>query len=114
MREPFDINAEDYKLPDSDENESIDVTEEELEALKTEIHVLNDGNHKAFGQELLDQNVPKAVLQLVKLAQHATAERVRLDASKYIVERVLGPLTKLDPTKDLENDPPRRRQVLPS
>lgn len=39
----------------------------------------------------LIEQAPFAAAQIAQLAQHASNERVRLDASKYIVERVLGP-----------------------
>jgi len=82
-----------------------DVTEEELDALKDEADTLHDGDQKAFTENLLVQNAPRAVLQIAELAQKGSTERVRLDAAKYIVERVLGPLNKLDPTKDMSRDP---------
>jgi hypothetical protein len=39
----------------------------------------------------LIEQAPYAAAQIAQLSKHASNERVRLDASKFIVERVLGP-----------------------
>jgi hypothetical protein len=56
---------------------------------------LPDDEESARAVELakmhLIEQAPYAAAQIAQLAQHASNERVRLDASKYIVERVLGP-----------------------
>lgn len=39
----------------------------------------------------LIEQAPYAAAQIAQLSKHASNERVRLDASKYIVDRVLGP-----------------------
>lgn len=43
-------------------------------------------------RRLFEENSAGAAMRLISLSTHASSERVRLDASKYIVERVLGPL----------------------
>lgn len=95
------MNHEDnsYKrhLRDDDANPSIEVSEEELEVLKTESDVLG-GDEVTQAERLFKENLPGSVLQLVKLATHAQSERVRLDASKYIVERNLGRLQDINPS----------------
>lgn len=48
----------------------------------------------------LIENAPYAVAQIAHLARYAKNERIKLDASKYIVERVLGPAGgKMEGTK---------------
>lgn len=94
---PSDANAND--------NPDIEVTEAELAALKDEVEVLHGGDIKEAADKLLDEKVLKAIMSIAKLATEAAAERVRLDASKYIVERVLGPLSKIEFDKNPEKDP---------
>ena len=87
--------------PDTDTdpstNEDSFVTDDELEALSDEVKVLHGGDLKVASQKLLEEKTLSAVQSIAKLAVHGTAERVRLDASKYLVDRVLGPLSKLAP-----------------
>ena len=90
---------------DATENESLEVTDDEVQALKDEIEILHEGDTRDAAQQLLvDKTIP-AILAISKLATEANAERVRLDASKYIVERVLGPLKNIMPDVDPDTDP---------
>lgn len=86
-----------------EDTSELDVTPEEVAAL-TEEQEMRGEDFKEFTNTLLEQNGPRAVHALVKLAHSASSERVRLDASKYIVERVLGPLSKHD-VRDTAKDP---------
>ncbi len=87
---------------DSDE---INVTDEELDALKDEVKILHGGDLKAAAENLLEEKSIAAVQSIAKLAVNGATERVRLDASKYIVDRVLGPLSKMTIEIDPEKDP---------
>lgn len=91
--------------PDANDNPDIQVTEAELSALKDEVDVLHEGDTKQAADDFLTQKVMLSIQSIAKLATSASAERVRLDASKYIVERVLGPLSKVDINKDPDKDP---------
>ena len=73
------------------------VTDDELDALSDEVKVLHGGDLKVASQKLLEEKTLSAVQSIAKLAVHGTAERVRLDASKYLVDRVLGPLNRIVP-----------------
>jgi len=94
--------------PDSDHdarvNPDIEVTEDELAALSDEVEVLHAGDIKEAADVLLTEKALAAIQSISKLATGAAAERVRLDASKYIIERVLGPLSKVEIDKDPEKD----------
>ena len=90
---------------DAHDNEAIEVTEAELEALKDEVEVLHGGDTVEAANQLLISKTMQAIMSISKLATDATAERVRLDASRYIVERVLGPLTKIQIGMDFKSDP---------
>jgi hypothetical protein len=83
----------------------IEVTDEEIDALKDEASVIHGGDQKEFAQNLLDQNAFRAIMQIVKLSTEATNERIRFDASKYVIERVLGPLSTIKPEVDVSKDP---------
>jgi hypothetical protein len=43
-------------------------------------------------RRLFEENSPAAAGQIINLSAHASSEQVRLRASAYIVERVLGPI----------------------
>lgn len=90
---------------DANDNPEIEVTEDELAALRDEVDVLHGGDLIEMSDNLLREKTLSAITSISKLATGAAAERVRLDASKYIVERVLGPLAKIDHTSNPENDP---------
>ena len=74
------------------------------------IEDMSDRDHMAdfeadlFGNEgpaqktkrIFDTNAPFAAAQIVDLATNATNDGVRLRASQYIVDRVLGPVGKDD------------------
>lgn len=49
----------------------------------------------------LDENSPLVVQSIVRLALHSRSERTRLDAGKYVLDRVLGRIgdEKLDGTE---------------
>ena len=71
------------------------VTDDELELLNEEVKVLHGGDLKAAATTLLEEKAIAAVQSIAKLAVTSSTERIRLDASKYILERVLGPLSKM-------------------
>lgn len=73
----------------SDANDPGFVSEDEIAALKEERRFLEE-SPEDYGKRLLQENVGDAVLSLTKLAIHGSNETVRMNASKYIVERVLG------------------------
>lgn len=57
--------------------------------------------HSAKSAEMVFRaNARRAAEEIVSLALGAANERVRLDASKYVVERVMG---KVPDTKDIDN-----------
>ena len=71
-------------LPDTWKNDDA------VAALVHERTMSPDESNEAMARRLLQENVTVAVLGLVHTAQHGASERLRLDAQKYIVERVLG------------------------
>ncbi len=81
------------------------VTDEELDLLNEEVKVLHGGDLKAAAESLLEEKAIGAVQAISKLALGSSNERVRLDASKYILERVLGPLSKMVVEFDPDSDP---------
>ncbi len=95
-------------MPDdynSGESSDATPTQTDVDALKDELETLHDGDIKAASQALLEQKALPAIIGIAKLATSAGHERVRFDAQKYIVERVLGPLNKIEPDPDHKNDP---------
>ncbi len=80
-------------------------TQTEVDALKDELETLHGGDIKVAAQTLLEEKALQSIINIAKLASKASHERVRFDASKYIVERVLGPLNKIEPDPDRNTDP---------
>jgi len=77
-------------------------SDKELDAARMEAQVFGAGPNgegetpAATLRRLFEENSTKAALQIISLGNAAMSERVRLDASKYVVERVLGPLGSPD------------------
>lgn len=66
------------------------VPEEALDSLVTERTMREEESEEQLARRLLRENAGIAVHSIVHVAIHGTNERSRLDASKYILERVLG------------------------
>ncbi len=81
------------------------VTDEELDLLNEEVKVLHGSDLKVAAATLLEEKALEAVLAIGKLTRENTTERIRLDAAKYILDRVLGPLSKMVPEFDPDSDP---------
>lgn len=84
--------------------EAVDVTEAEIAGLVMDSELHGDETPKEFTRRLFEEKAPQAVIAIAKLGMAAGSERVRLDASKYIVDRVLGPLNQQD-ARDTTHDP---------
>lgn len=71
-------------------------TPEELEHIK-EMNSLEKAVHpdetpEQTANRIFKENLPNAARSIATLAMKGATERVRLDASKYIVERIMGKL----------------------
>jgi len=75
-------------MNDNDENKWVD--DEELSALTMERAVNPDESSEDQARRLLKENVASAVLGVVHTSMHGSSDRIRLDAQKYIIDRVLG------------------------
>lgn len=65
------------------------VTDEELEGLTLE-QTLTGESQQAYAQRIFQDNAVAAAYAITKLAKYGAAERIRLQAAQYVVERVLG------------------------
>jgi hypothetical protein len=81
------------------EPEDWGVSDKDMEAATLEGRVWGTGGPNGEGEStpatlkrLFRENSVQAAMNIVTIANHGTTERVRYDASKYIIERVLGPL----------------------
>ncbi len=101
---PFDKDVNFNPLTDEETDDAL-VTDEELDLLNEEVKVLHGGDLKVAAATLLEEKAIQAVQAIAKLALHSSTDRVRLDASKYILERVLGPLSKMELEFDPDKDP---------
>lgn len=65
------------------------VSEDDIKLLQAEQDTLG-GDSVDMGRRHFEENLPLAVQSIVKIARHSENDKLRFDASKYIVERVLG------------------------
>jgi len=68
-----------------------DVTKEQIRALVDERFALEETPTQQ-ARRLFEEALGAAVLSITHLSQHSASERIRLQASQYVVERNLGPL----------------------
>jgi len=64
--------------------------DEALNAMIMERSVHRGEDNKGLSRRLLDENTPVATQSMIWLAIHSQSERIRLDASKYLIDRSLG------------------------
>lgn len=80
-----------------------------LQDLKQEQAVLHDGeNEKVAAQRIFRENLLMAVSSICHLASYSTNDRIRFDASKYVVERSLGQLRDVPGAFEDSDDPLER------
>jgi hypothetical protein len=61
-------------------------------AMERATHV--DESTEDLTHRLFKENSPNVAMQLVNIALRGSNERLRLDAGKYIIDRVMGPVGK--------------------
>jgi hypothetical protein len=66
------------------------VPDEALAALSLEAQVHADETSPERAKRLMTENADVAAAALIHIARHSPSERNRAEASKYILERVLG------------------------
>lgn len=69
--------------------------ESALEGLAAERNVM-EIDEAVQAESLFRENLPLAALMLIDLAKNGINEKIRLDASRYIVERIIGQLKDVD------------------
>jgi hypothetical protein len=69
--------------------------------MKMESDVFGQGlgsqTNPEIAERLFEENVVGATLSLINIARNASSDSVRLNAAKYVVDRVLGPSRKDSP-----------------
>ncbi len=68
----------------------IEISQEDLDAVVMERTVNPVEKPEQTAHRLIVENAPRVALGIVRLANGAASERVRLDASKYVIDRALG------------------------
>ncbi len=66
------------------------VPDDALNSLAMEQSVRPEETPEAITRRLMRENASVAALSIIHLSKHASTERMRLDASKYVLDRVLG------------------------
>jgi hypothetical protein len=61
-----------------------------IEGLALEEQTHPGESEESRARRLFRENSPAAALSITHMAMHGSNERIRLDASKYVIERVLG------------------------
>jgi hypothetical protein len=77
-----------------------DVSQDELDAMVTARPTpgavgISSSELNAYTQKIFEEAAPQAAMSIVQLSQSAGAEKLRLDASKYIVDRAIGRVGEL-------------------
>lgn len=79
-----------------------DAFDAKLSALAEERSMTQD-SIQTQGEELFKQHLIQSVLGICNLSMHATNEKLRFDAQKYVVERVIG---RLGDVQEMGEDDP--------
>lgn len=66
------------------------VPDEAIAGLVMERRVLGDESQESQARRIFSETAAAAAASICHMAVHGTNERLRLDAAKYVVERVLG------------------------
>jgi len=66
------------------------ISDEALAAINMERILEPDKTHEEIAREILMSSAPMAAKSVAWLSAHASAEQVRLAASKYIIDGVVG------------------------
>lgn len=64
--------------------------EDALRSLEIEKSVHSDEDSKDIADRIYDENVVASALAISHLAIHSPNEKIRMDAAKYVTERVMG------------------------
>jgi hypothetical protein len=102
MNDPFNFT------PEKNEETLSGLTAEDLKSLESERLLYSETESQMAGR-MFRQNLVPAVRSLTQIALHSSNEKLRADASKYIIERNLGrvqdnpPAPTHDPMQDLYN-----------
>lgn len=75
--------------PPPEEGSQALTPEQQVEALKEEAAALGK-SPREMADSLLEEHLPSAILALVDMSRSSANERIRLDAAKYLTDRVLG------------------------
>jgi hypothetical protein len=71
-----------------------ELSDAEVEAMTLEGQLYAGETVEQHTRRVFQENAVRAAQEIVNLSQWATSERVRLDAAKYVTERVIGPVGK--------------------
>ncbi len=74
--------------------------DEAIDTLKLERSM--DESEAATAQRIFVENLPAAAQSIAHTAIYSTNERLRLDAAKYVVERVMGRVKDVDPMGNVD------------
>jgi hypothetical protein len=81
------------------------VPDEQLKALVMERTVHDEESQEDLSRRMLREAAPAAASSIVHAAIYGSTEKTRVDASKYVLERVLGPagsnVGETNPVRDL-------------
>lgn len=66
------------------------IADEALEAMIMEREYHPKEDNAQTSRRIVNENAPVVVQSLIHLAIHSSSERIRLDAGKYLTDRVLG------------------------
>lgn len=68
---------------------------EALSRLRMEMALDEKGSPQAVAKRLFEESLPMAVMSITHIAMHGESEVMRFNASKYVVERTMGPAERV-------------------
>ena len=80
--------------------------EDALRSMEVERQIHQDQTPSEIATRIFDENMVPSALAIVHLAQHSPNEKIRMDAAKYVLERILGRIG--DESKSSETNPLER------
>ena len=101
----------DAPVEDSAHREQLpSVDDDVLAALNMERQMNPGETEKELARRLMKENLPQVTMNVINTALHGSNDRIRFDASKYVMERVLGKIgddtyeTSKSPLEELFDD----------
>jgi len=100
-----------YRSDDGEEDDGFP-PQEDTDALIMERTIHGDEAYDAMAYRLFEENVYTAALSIIQMAVHGSTERIKFEAAKYVVDRVLGRIGDLAAFQHATRLPERQGELV--